>query len=354
MGSRVLHGTVALAVVASTGLIGLLLGAPFLPGQATSAPSPSTTAAPSATVAPGMPPIGLFELRGMMSSGHCIALELEPQSYPVSPDAPGGTATILWWAPGMTGCDTRSTEVTSEPATVTPVDDEDEPEEAPTGYAVRFSMPADARAGSAAPSLSAELTILARQSTQALIQAVETMPVSGTGLVLDRVESVGPELMPVPSPTPVTTGPNGVFLLRGRLGPDGPCLVLELGQPSYPSDGVGQARIRTWQPATPDPSDPAQCLRRAGAVEESDGTIMAVGGADDPAGLPIGYVVSFQLALPGAAAQAVELHIPLETATPDALEATVLAPRGIGPLAFDRVDSIDPPLGPAPSASPGD
>lgn len=246
--------------------------------------------------------------------------------------------------------------MTTESASVAPVDDEAAPDGPPIGYAVRFSMPADARAGSGAPRIAVELTILARLSTQALIQAVETMPVNGSGLVLDRVESVDPGLVPIPSQTPDTTGPNGVFLLSGRFGADGPCLVLELGQPSYPSgpDGVGEARIRTWEPAVPDASDPAQCLRRAREVQEIAGSVVAVGDAGDPGGPPVAYAVSFTLGAPGGElAQAVEIHIPLETATPDALEATVIAPDGVGPLSFDRVDSIDPPLGPAPSASSG-
>lgn len=52
-----------------------------------------------------------------------------------------------------------------------------------------------------------------------------------------------------------------------------------------------------------------------------------------------------------------EIHVSLASATPDRLEATVIAPEGVPPLAFDRVDSIDPPLGhgpgPSASASPG-
>ena len=358
MGYRLLHGAVALAVVASTGIIGLLLAAPLIPDPAPSAPPPSATVTtPSASAEPGVPPLGLFALRGPTSSGPCLALELQPQSYPVAEDAPDGTATVLWWARGMTGCDTRSGEVTEEAASVTPVQDEDAPDGPPIGYAVRFSMPAGTAPASDAPRVSVELTILARQSTQALIQAVETLPVSGTGLVFDRVESVDPELVPIPSQTAVSVGPSGTFLLRGRLGADGPCLVLELAEPSYPSDpgGAGEATVRYWEPASADASDPAQCLRRAGEVGQVTASVIRVADGDDPGGPPIAYALSFELLSPGdAAVQAVEIHVPLAAATPDTLEATVIAPDGIGPLPFDRVDSIDPPLGPAPSASPDD
>ncbi len=357
MGDRLVHGVVALAVLASTGLIGLLLAAPFLPAPAAAVPSPSATPEAAPSSAPGIPPLGLFALRGALSSGPCIALELEPQSYPVAEGAPEGTATVLWWSRGMTGCDTRSGDVTSVAASVTPVADEDEPEGPPVGYAVRFSIPAGADGGGDAPRVSVELTILARQSTQTLIQAVEASSGTGGGLVFDRVDSVDPDLAPIPSQAPAAVGPNGLFVLAGRLGSDGPCLVLELGPESYPTGPeatTGSATIRSWEPASPDPADPAQCLRRAGEVQEVTASVIAVAAADDPNGPPLAFAVSFPLPAPGGEApQDVEIHIPLATATRDGLEATVIVPDGVEPLSFYRVDSIDPPLGPSPGASTG-
>ena len=357
MGDRLLHGVAALAVLASTGVIGLLLAAPFLPAPPAAVPSASSAPTVSPSSAPGIPPLGLFALRGALSSGPCIALELVPQSYPVGEGGPEGAATVLWWSRGMTGCDTRSGEVTSVPASVTPVADEDAPDGPPVGYAVRFSVPAGADAGAGAPRLAVELTILARQSTQTLIQAVEAASGTGGGLVFDRVDAVAPELAPLPSQAPVAVGPNGLFVLEGRFGADGPCLVLDLGPESYPTGpGVttGEATIRTWEPATPDPADPAQCQRRAGEVQEVSASVIEVAAPDDPNGLPTAFAVSFPLPLPGGEApQDVEIHLPLATATPDGLEGIVIVPEGVEPLSFYRVDSIDPPLGPDPGPSAG-
>ena len=260
----------------------------------------------------------------------------------------------------MTGCDTRSGDVATVPASVDPVADEDAPDGPPVGYRVQFAVPAGSGAGSGAgtdaPEISVELTILARQSTQALIQAVETASGTGSGLVFDRVDANDPELVPLPSETPVSVGPNGLFVLEGRFGPDGPCLVLDLGPESYPAEpnGQGQAVVRWWEPATPDPDDPAQCLRRAGDVLEVEAVVVRVASGDAPGGPPVAFAMMFAVPTGGGDAPgSVEIHIPLATATRDALDANAVLPDGVGALSFYRVDSIDPPLGPSPSASPG-
>ena len=356
MGDRLVHGTVALAVVASAGLIGLLLLAPYLPAPTAMVASPRATPRVSAGSAPIDPPLGLFALRGALSVGPCIAIELTIESYPADADAPDGAASVLWWQRGMTGCDTRSTAVTTVPATVTRIADEDAPDGEPIGYALRFAVPAGFEAGTDAPRVAVQLTILARGSSQVLIQAVESAPGTGGGLVFDRVDAVEPELVPIPSQTPVTAGPDGLFVLEGRFGPDGPCLVLDLRPESYSTEAgaQGEAAVRWWEPATPDPDDPAECLRRAGDVLEVNASVIAVTAADDPGGPPIAFALAFSLPVAGSEVpRAIEMHIPLDAATPDRLSATAVVPEGIGPLSFYRVDSIDPPLGASPGASPG-
>ena len=350
MGQRIIDGGVALAVLASAALIGLMLAAPFLPQRAAPEPVASATPLPSRTPEPITPPLGLFALRGPFSLGPCLALELGPTSYPVADDAPDGTAAVMWWARGMTGCDTRSSGVGSVEATVAPVEDPDTPDDGPIGYSVRFSLPLSEEAAAGA-AVSVELTILARQSTQTLIQAVESMPTSGQGYVFDRVVSVEPELMPIPTTPPSTVGPVGSYLLQGPFDGDGACLVLELAATSYPGEpgAEGAASVRWWERGTPDPGSPTECFTRRGEVTSVPATVVTVTGDGSPT-----WSMRFTVGgLDPAGPASVEIEIVLDPRTPDLLRATVVAPEGVAPLAFDRVDSIDPPLAPAPSSSPG-
>lgn len=186
-----------------------------------------------------------------------------------------------------------------------------------------------------------------------LLQVVDTSSVGGQGLVFDRVEAIGPPLDPLPSPTPVALQPNGLFLLRGPFSADGPCLVLELGVPSYPRDpnATGGARIRWWERAVADPGNPAECLSRAGDVREVSASVVAV---RDPNGTPIAYSISFSVPLPATGAmQDVEISVLLDESTQEQLHAAAVTPEGGPPMVFDRVDSIDPPLAPTPSDSAG-
>ena len=355
MGHRIIDAGAGVAVLASATLIALLLAAPFLPEPAVPTPLPTATVAPSITAEPVAPPLGLFALRGPSSLGPCLALELEATSYPVADDAPGGTAQIMWWERGMTGCDTRSSDVGTLAASVMPVADEDAPGADPIGYALRFSLPLGADSG-VGTAVSVEITMLARQSTQTLIQAVETMPANGQGYVFDRVATVEPELMPIPTAPPSLIGPVGTYLLRGPFDGDGPCLVLELAEMSYPAEPgtEGSATVRWWERGTPDPGSPTECLTRRGEVSTAPATVAAVPDGGDPGSGSVTHTMRFPVggvAPDGPASM--EIEIVLEPRTPDLLRATVTAPEGVEPLAFDRVDSIDPPLGPEPSASPG-
>jgi hypothetical protein len=84
-------------------------------------------------------------------------------------------------------------------------------------------------------------------------------------------------------------------------------------------------------------------------VTSSLATIMTVPGGDDPT-----WTMRFTVGgVDPDGPASVEIEIVLEPRTPDLLRATAIAPEGVSSLAFDRVDSIDPPLAPAPSPSPG-
>lgn len=339
----ILEAGVALATLLSLGMLGLLLAAPIL-SQPTAElpPAPSPTPAPSGIPDEALPPLGLYLLRGALSFGPCLGMELTPPSYPVGDGAGTGVATVLWWERGMTGCDTRTGEVEEVEATVERLPVQNDSEET-VGYAVAFELPA--RAGAAAQ---VQVTVLAARSTQELLQAVDTSGVGGQGLVFDRVEAIDPPLDPIPSPTPVALEPSGLYLLRGPLDGDGPCLVLELGEPSYPADpnGIGTASVRWWERAVADPGNPAECLSRSGDVQEVPASVVAI---RDSTGTLTVYAISFSVPLlGGGASENVEIHVVVGDSTREQLRAIAVTPDG-GPLmVFDRVDSIDPPLAPAP------
>lgn len=349
-GRSVLEIGVAVATALSVGLLAVMLASPWLP-QASDAPipqAPETPAAPSATPGGEQPPIGIYLLRGPFSFGPCLALELSAESYPVAEGAEG-TATVLWWQRGMTGCDARTGEVREVRASVArDVADDDGHL---IGYAVDFLLPLDPESEQ---TVASQITILAAQSTDDLLQALDTgAGSSGFGLVLDRVPAVNPTLNPLPSTAPQAFRPTGLFLLQGPFGGDGPCLVLELTDASYPADpGVeGTALVRWWERAVPDPNDPAQCLRRAGDIQEVEASVIVT--VRDENDLPAAYGVHLVLPLSGGdQPQDLDLVIEPEDSTIEQLHATVVRPSDVPPLVFDRVDSIDPPLGPAPSPSP--
>ena len=187
-----------------------------------------------------------------------------------------------------------------------------------------------------------EVTILAARSTQELIQAIAG---AGEGLVFDRVEVIDPPLDPLPTPAITALQPNGLYLLRGPFNTDGPCLVLDLDETSYPTDqsAAGAASVRWWERAVADPGNPAECLTRSSDVHEVPASVFAV---RDSAGTPIAYTITFTVGAESGAAQEIEINVPVDESNQDQLVATVATPEGVPDLAFDRVDSIDPPLGP--------
>ena len=64
---------------------------------------------------------------------------------------------------------------------------------------------------------------------------------------------------PLPTPAVTALQPNGLYLLRGPFNTDGPCLVLDLDETSYPTDpsAAGAASVRWWERAVADPGNPA-------------------------------------------------------------------------------------------------
>lgn len=347
---RVLELGVVIAAVLSAGLLAAMLAAPFLPQPSTVASLSSATPASSASATPAAetPPIGLYQMRNAFSFGPCLALELEAQSYPVA-EGTEGSATVLWWVRGMTGCDSRTGEVQTITARTHLVPDADDPAAPPVGYTLEFSLPAVDAFGPTgeAPMISASLTILARQSTDTLLQAIEDAPGSGQGYVLDRVPAVDPRLDPLPTATPVAAGagPTGLYLLRGPIVAAGPCLAIELTQESYTVDSSsqGSATIRWWRPGGSDPDDPAMCLSRVGEMQEAAGAVALV---TDSGGGPVGYAVRFALPLDGGEASSVEIAIDAAASNRDQLRATLVSPDAATELMFDRVDELNPP--PAP------
>ena len=345
-GRSLLEIGVAIAAALSAGVLAVMLASPWLPQSADAPLPPPSASAPEASPTPAgdQPPIGLYLLRGPFSFGPCLGLELTAESYPVADDAEG-TATVLWWQRGMTGCDARTGEVQEVGASVARELAEDDGHL--IGYSVDFVLPLDIESEQTVP---AQITILAAQSTDDLLQALETSEgASGFGLVLDRVPAIDPALNPLPSTAPEAFMPNGLFLLAGPFGGDGPCLVLELGEASYPADPTveGSGRVRWWERAVADPDDPAACLRRSGDIHEAEASVIVA--QRDERDLPAAYAVHLALPLTGGdEPQAVDLLVLVDESTPEQLHAAVVQPSDLPPLVLDRVDSIDPPLVPAP------
>lgn len=185
---------VALATALSIGMLGLLLAAPLLPQTGI---EPSATPTPAASVEPEsiLPPLGLYLSRTPLSIGTCFAIELEPRSYPVASDAPPGVASVLWWERGMTGCDSRSTEMGAVDADVTRVLTDEGPE-GPMGYGLAFPLPLSPDG----VEVDVEIAILpVTESDPSLLQALELSSPGAAGLVLDRADAVEPPLDPLPS-----------------------------------------------------------------------------------------------------------------------------------------------------------
>jgi hypothetical protein len=357
MSVRPAEGIAGLGIVASAGILAAMLAAPWLvaegPGPSV-APDPSATASgPGASASPGLalPPLGSFQLDTPLDFGRiCLGIELAAGAYPVAPGA-RGTATVSWWESSIIdsghpdACATRAGELEVEEAVVERIPDEDDPDGPPIGYSLLFHLP-----GPTGAVRDMELALLTAQSTPDRLQALD-MTTSGSGLVFERVSAIDPPFVPAPSasPTPVAW-PDGLFLLRGPLAADGPCLVLEMTAPPPPAapGAVGTASIRWWDPGGEDPADPAFCLSRIGDVQVGPAQISTMLEGDDPAGI-VGFDIHFVLPVePGAAPQDVLVSVPVDQVTPDQLVGT--AGWGDGPqaVAFDRVDSIDPPLAPAP------
>jgi hypothetical protein len=347
-GRGLLEIGVAVATALSVGLLGLMLASPWLP-QAADAPSPQAfepSGAPSATPEGEQPPIGLYLLRGAFSFGPCLAIELSAESYPVAEDAEG-SATVLWWQRGMTGCDARTGEIHEVSAAV--ASDLAEDDGHLIGYALDFVLPLDVESEQR---VAAQITILAAQSTADLLQALDTSAgSSGFGLVLDRVAAVDPSLNPLPSAEPTALEPMGLYLLEDRL-PHGPCLLLELGPQSYPNNPnlEGAANVRWWDGAAPSAGVP-ECLGRSGEIDGRVATVRVA--QQSERGIPVAYAVIFTLPpnAPGGAQDA-GFVILLDASTLDRLEATMVSGPVSSNLVFNRVDSIDPPLVPGSSSAP--
>ena len=196
----VLEIGVAIAAVASAFLLVGMLASPLVPSAT---PSPLPTA-PPVTPAPSddsVPlPMGLYRAREPLSFGvlPCVAIELSPESYVVPGEQ--GVADVLYWRHGMTGCDTRSTEVLTVDATVQPTLAENGPSAGEViAYTVRFPyiLPSG-------PEIVVEIAILLPDRPNAqVLQALEvSTDGGGGGMVLDLVETVTPSFQPIPSPAP--------------------------------------------------------------------------------------------------------------------------------------------------------
>lgn len=348
MGTRLVDGGVAVAVLLSGVALVLLFARPFL-WPPIPAAVPTLPPSASASAAPGDPPVGLFELRGRLAfSGPCLGVELTAGSYPSAPGQTG-SARVVWWTPtaidpgNPAACASRSSDLNETTATLEPAADGDDPAAPVIGYSVTFSVPVFEES-SPSP---AELVILLSRSSSAQLQALVISPEGSPGVVFDRVTTIDPPFEARPSATPVVVvPPMGTFLLQGPLDAEGPCLVVELGAPSYPvspgADGV--ARVRSWEPANRDPEDPARCLTRRSEVTETEASVLAT---RDESGAVTSYEVAFSIPPAGnAAARQVRFSFDPAEATPDRLVAALLDPDAGASLTFDRVDAIDPP--PAP------
>lgn len=338
MGTRLLVAGVTLAALLSAVVLGAMLATPFLPSTA-GAPSPTPSSTPTPEPTPEeQPPVGLFLLRGPYAFGACLGLDLTPDSFPGPEAVEVGHATVVWWDRGITGCDSRSGDLTPAGATVVRVARASAPDEL-AGYALDFSLPV---AGAGSPTVQVELTILVAQSTAELLQVVDSGGGGGQGMVFDRVPTIDPPINPIPSQTAAAFEPQGIFLLAGPLAPDGPCLVIELGQASYPPafGATGTAMIRWWERAGAQQGHPEDCLGRTGEVSEAETSVNARG----PQGMPDAYFIGLPPAVVAALGEETSLRIEVPGSTPEHLVGFVGTASGETAVTFDRVDSIDPPL----------
>ena len=349
VGSRILLGVTALGTVISAVLLGVMLAAPFVP-RASIAVGQTPSPTPEPTPAEGLPPLGLFQMRdAWFAIDGCLALELRPESYPLDPDAVGA-ATVLYWQRGIVdaghpdACGTRAGEIEEIGAEVFAIRGDGSRSDEVVGYAVHFRL----RAFDV--SVDPGLTILARQSNQDILQVTNEID-PGTGLTFDRVDEVDPELVdPGPTPEPVAFQPRGLYLLAGPVAPDGPCLVIELGELSYPAEfgATGTARIRSWERAGAQPGNPEDCLGGTGEVSEAETSVNARG----PEGTPDAYFIGLPPQVVEAVGQDASLRVQVGGSTPDVLIAFVGTADGETRVTLNRVDAIDPPLVPPASSSP--
>lgn len=356
MGGRLLEAITGIGVLASAVILVAMLAAPWLtsgtePVGDAASPGPSASA-PTASEGSGPrpPPLGTFALEGPLDFGRiCLGIELAAEAYPVAAGV-RGAATVYWWESSIVdpghpeACESRAGDLNAVDAVVERILDEDDPDGAPIGYTLLFHLP-----GPTGAERDMEVALLTAQSAPDRIQALD-LTTTGSGLVFERVTSIDPPFVPLPS-APPPTGQLGQFLLRGPLADTGLCLVIEFGDASYPLDegAVGTAAVRSWEPGGSDPADPTVCLSRIGDIAETTASVSADRDPADPAAAPMAYTVAFQLTMPagaGGGSRDVELHVPLEP-DPDTLTAFLVDGDG-APLGLDRVDSIDPPLVPAP------
>lgn len=343
MGGRLVEAITGLAVLASAAILVVMLAAPLL---VPAAAVPSPEASPSPSDRSEVPPLGQFILNGPLNFGDlCLGMVLEPRAYPVAAGA-RGAATVLWWQSSIgdsgnpAACQSRAGDLHAEEAVVERIPDDDDPDGAPIGYTLLFHLP-----GPTGGERDMEIALLTAQSTPDRIQALD-MSTSGSGLLFLRTDEIDPPFEPGPSTTATAVvPPNGFFLLRGSLDADGPCLVLELGAPSYPvaPNAEGVARVRSWEPAVRDNEDPAHCLTRRGEIHETEASVVA---SDDR------LAFEARFSVPGADGETAELVVITFDAaqpSPDQLSAVLVQPNAGRSLVFDRVDAIDPPLVPAPS-----
>lgn len=323
----------------------MMLAAPFVTRPFCVGPSDSAAPSPTADDPTNELPVGVLQLRGrLMFSGPCFGIELTEASYPVRSEDQE-SATVIWWQPtavdpgNPSACASRSGELGEVRAAVRALPDEDDPDASPIGYAIEFRVPMEIETNG-----NVEIAIILDRSTADHLQALVIRPTGVPGLSFDRVDAIDPPFEARPSAPPVAVlPPTGIYLLRYPLGSDGPCVVIELGPPSYPLEPSteGSARIRSWEPWARDAEGTAQCLTRRGEIHEAEGTVVAV---QDSGDVVIAYHVIFPAML-GGAVQTMEISFDLDQPRPGRLEATAIEPADVGRLDFDRVDSIDPPLG---------
>ena len=182
---------VAIAALLSVVVLAGMMAAPLIPAPTLSPlpTAPPPTPVPSHASIPV--PIGLYLAREPLSFGPCVALELTIESYAVGDT---GHATVHHWERGMTGCDTRSTDVRTVEADVRAVPSDDG---GIGGYSLEFPLPLPG-GGTA---IGTEIVVLMPDVANApLLQALELSADANGGMVLDLVGEVAPPLVPIPSP----------------------------------------------------------------------------------------------------------------------------------------------------------